>query len=164
MLTFLKDADPSRYLIYVGFLAIFVVFSIVLRDDGFATASNLLNIVQQTAPVTVMENRSVLTAFAALRVYLGVVWFTYGRSKFEPNWAGGHHEFLSAVNDAAKGTGEPFRSLLTHVVIPNQAVFAQLIAFGETLVGISLILGLLTRAGAAGDAAAKIARRSVGAG
>src|SRR5271170_3435230 len=54
MLTFLKDADPSRYLIYVGFLAIFVVFSIVLRDDGFATASNLLNIVQQTAPVTVM--------------------------------------------------------------------------------------------------------------
>ncbi|MFZ0204959.1 MAG: ABC transporter permease [Roseiarcus sp.] len=54
MPTFLKDADPSRYVIYVGFLAIFVVFSIVLRDDGFATASNLLNIVQQTAPVTVM--------------------------------------------------------------------------------------------------------------
>ena len=97
-----------------------------------------------------MEKKSALTALAALRVYLGLVWFTYGRSKFEPNWAGGHHEFLSAVNDAAKGTGEPFRSLLTHVVIPNQAVFAQLIAFGETLVGISLILGLLTRAGAAG--------------
>src|SRR5580700_9690862 len=54
MPTFLKDADPSRYVIYVGFLAIFVVFSIVLRNDGFATASNLLNIVQQTAPVTVM--------------------------------------------------------------------------------------------------------------
>jgi ribose transport system permease protein len=50
----LKEIDPSRYVIYVGFLAIFVVFSIVLRDDGFATASNLLNIVQQTAPVTVM--------------------------------------------------------------------------------------------------------------
>ena len=44
----------SQYVIYVGFLAILVVFSIVLRDDGFATASNLLNIVQQTAPVTVM--------------------------------------------------------------------------------------------------------------
>jgi ribose transport system permease protein len=54
MPTFLKDADLSRYVIYVGFLAIFVVFSIVLRNDGFATASNLLNIVQQTAPVTVM--------------------------------------------------------------------------------------------------------------
>jgi len=54
MPTLLRNADPSRYVIYVGFLAIFVVFSIVLRDDGFATASNLLNIVQQTAPVTVM--------------------------------------------------------------------------------------------------------------
>ena len=54
MPSFLKEIDPSRYVIYVGFLAIFVVFSIVLRDDGFATASNLLNIVQQTAPVTVM--------------------------------------------------------------------------------------------------------------
>jgi len=54
MPSLLKEIDPSRYVIYVGFLAIFVVFSIVLRDDGFATASNLLNIVQQTAPVTVM--------------------------------------------------------------------------------------------------------------
>jgi ribose transport system permease protein len=64
MPTFLKDADPSRYVIYVGFLAIFVVFSIVLRDDGFATASNLLNIVQQTAPVTVMAVGMVLVLTA----------------------------------------------------------------------------------------------------
>lgn len=54
MLASLKNANPSRYVIYVGFLAIFVVFAIILRDDGFATPSNLLNIVQQTAPVTVM--------------------------------------------------------------------------------------------------------------
>jgi len=54
MPSLLKEIDPSRYVIYVGFLAILLVFSIVLRDDGFATASNLLNIVQQTAPVTVM--------------------------------------------------------------------------------------------------------------
>ena len=54
MPSLLREIDPSRYVIYVGFLAIFVVFSIVLRDDGFTTASNLLNIVQQTAPVTVM--------------------------------------------------------------------------------------------------------------
>jgi ribose transport system permease protein len=54
MRAFLKNANPSRYVIYVGFLAIFLVFAIILRDDGFATPSNLLNIVQQTAPVTVM--------------------------------------------------------------------------------------------------------------
>jgi ribose transport system permease protein len=46
--------DPSAYVVYVGFLLIFAVFAVVLWDDGFLTASNLLNIVQQTAPVTIM--------------------------------------------------------------------------------------------------------------
>lgn len=50
----LRAIDPSRYVVYVGFLIILVAFSIVLRDDGFLTTRNLLNIVQQTAPVTVM--------------------------------------------------------------------------------------------------------------
>ena len=50
----MRAVDPSRYVVYVGFFLILVGFSIVLRDDGFLTARNLLNIVQQTAPVTVM--------------------------------------------------------------------------------------------------------------
>jgi ribose transport system permease protein len=50
----LREIDPSRYVVYVGFLIILAAFSIVLRDDGFLTTRNLLNIVQQTAPVTVM--------------------------------------------------------------------------------------------------------------
>ncbi|HEY1943883.1 MAG TPA: ABC transporter permease [Roseiarcus sp.] len=54
MTAFLKATHPSRYVIYVGFLVIFAVFAVVLRDDGFATPANLLNIVQQTTPVTVM--------------------------------------------------------------------------------------------------------------
>ena len=33
---------------------------------------------------------------------------------------------------------------------PNQGVFAWLIAYGETLVGVALILGLFTKAGAIG--------------
>lgn len=49
-----RAIDPSRYIVYVGFILILVGFSIVLRDDGFLTTRNLLNIVQQTAPVTVM--------------------------------------------------------------------------------------------------------------
>jgi ribose transport system permease protein len=53
-LSALRAIDPSRYVVYVGFLIILVAFSIVLRDDGFLTTRNLLNIVQQTAPVTVM--------------------------------------------------------------------------------------------------------------
>jgi ribose transport system permease protein len=53
-LTAIRAVDPSRYIVYVGFLIILVGFSIVLKDDGFLSARNLLNIVQQTAPVTVM--------------------------------------------------------------------------------------------------------------
>lgn len=45
---------PSRYVIYVGFLAILAAFSIVLRNDGFASPTNLVAIVEQTTPVTVM--------------------------------------------------------------------------------------------------------------
>ncbi len=53
-LSAVRAIDPSRYVVYLGFLVILVGFSIVLRDDGFLTPRNLLNIVQQTAPVTVM--------------------------------------------------------------------------------------------------------------
>jgi ribose transport system permease protein len=49
-----KAVDPSRYIVYVGFILILIGFSIVLRDDGFLTTRNLLNIVQQTTPVTIM--------------------------------------------------------------------------------------------------------------
>ncbi|WP_448950859.1 ABC transporter permease [Labrys neptuniae] len=54
MLASLRKTNPSQYVIYVGFLAIFVVFAIILRDDGFATPFNLFNIVQQAAPISIM--------------------------------------------------------------------------------------------------------------
>ena len=50
----LRAVDPSRYIVYVGFVLILIGFSIVLRDDGFLTTRNLLNIVQQTTPITIM--------------------------------------------------------------------------------------------------------------
>jgi ribose transport system permease protein len=46
--------DLQRYVVYLGFLAIFLFFAIVLRDSGFLTVRNLSNIVLQTAPVTIM--------------------------------------------------------------------------------------------------------------
>ena len=48
------QVERSTYVVYVGFLLIFAVFAVLLRDEGFLTVSNLLNIVQETAPVTVM--------------------------------------------------------------------------------------------------------------
>lgn len=39
---------------YLGFVSILLFFAIVLRNDGFLTTENLLNIVVQSAPVTIM--------------------------------------------------------------------------------------------------------------
>lgn len=50
----LRSVDPRRYVVYVGFVLILVAMSIVLRNDGFFTQRNLINIILQTAPITVM--------------------------------------------------------------------------------------------------------------
>lgn len=42
-------------IIYLGFIGIFAVFSIVLRDQGFLDPDNLLNIVRQTAMISIMS-------------------------------------------------------------------------------------------------------------
>ena len=90
----------------------------------------------------------VLRWLAAARIYIGCVWFTYGTSKFEPDWA--RTEFLSTVKDCVAHASGPIHAFLANVVVPNQGTFAWLIAYGETLVGVALILGLFTKAGAIG--------------
>jgi ribose transport system permease protein len=49
-----RVGDPRRYVVYVAFLLIFVFFAVTLGDEGFLSQTNLLNIVRQTTPVTVM--------------------------------------------------------------------------------------------------------------
>ncbi len=90
----------------------------------------------------------ILRWLAAARIYVGCVWFAYGTSKFEPDWA--KTEFLSAVKDCVAHASGPMHAFLANVVVPNQGTFAWLIACGETLVGVALILGLFTKAGAIG--------------
>jgi ribose transport system permease protein len=50
----LKRIHLQHYVVYLGFLAIFLFFAIVLKDSGFLTVRNLSNIVLQTAPATIM--------------------------------------------------------------------------------------------------------------
>lgn len=46
--------DFQQWVVYIGFLAIFLFFALTLYDDGFLTQRNLTNIVLQTAPATIM--------------------------------------------------------------------------------------------------------------
>ncbi|NIK57335.1 ABC transporter permease [Kribbella shirazensis] len=50
----LNRIDWRRYVIYIAFVAVFVLFAVLLRDDGFLSQSNLLNIFRQTATITVI--------------------------------------------------------------------------------------------------------------
>lgn len=54
LLNALKAFDWRQYVIYIGFVAIFAVFAVTLNDEGFLSSNNLLNIVRQTATITVM--------------------------------------------------------------------------------------------------------------
>ncbi|HEY6057800.1 MAG TPA: ABC transporter permease [Candidatus Limnocylindrales bacterium] len=45
---------PSGVIVYVGFVAIFLFFALTLRDKGFLTFDNQLNVLRQTAFVSVM--------------------------------------------------------------------------------------------------------------
>ena len=52
----LANLDWRRYVIYIGFAVVFLFFAITLGDDGFLTGNNLLNIVRQTATVTIITD------------------------------------------------------------------------------------------------------------
>lgn len=50
----LKELDWRRYVIYIGFVVVFLFFAVLLRDQGFLSPNNLLNIFRQTATITVI--------------------------------------------------------------------------------------------------------------
>jgi ribose transport system permease protein len=47
-------ANWRQNIIYIGFVAIFLIFALTLNDKGFLNPNNLLNIVRQTAMIAVM--------------------------------------------------------------------------------------------------------------
>lgn len=49
-----KKIQISKFTVYIVLVVVFIFFSILLRDKGFMTSGNLLNILRQTAMVSVM--------------------------------------------------------------------------------------------------------------
>ena len=108
-----------------------------------------------------------------IRVYVGWQWLVSGLEKLtgysidvgyfaQPSgerWVFNGHpgsQIVAFANGAIQRSGgdhpqvtDWYAWFLQHVVIPNAAVFAYLVTFGELLVGIALIAGLLTGVAAA---------------
>lgn len=50
----LERADWHAYVIYIGFIVIFLLFAVLLHGRGFLTSGNLLNVFRQTTEISVM--------------------------------------------------------------------------------------------------------------
>lgn len=50
----LRAFDWRQYIIYIGLLIVFVAFAVTLGDSGFLTPTNLLNVLRQTAIISIM--------------------------------------------------------------------------------------------------------------
>ena len=78
-----------------------------------------------------------------LRVYTGVFFLYHGFGKVaNPNFSDGLAGFVSGRLESSFGIIRPF---LESVVLPNNAVFAFLVSWGEFMIGVALIIGLATR-------------------
>jgi uncharacterized membrane protein YphA (DoxX/SURF4 family) len=85
---------------------------------------------------------------AVFRILVGAMWLIHGYGKLtDPQWAlpnGNCYQFVTGMTANTQGF---YHDFVTGTVLPNITVFAHLIAWGETLTGVSLVLGLLTRVG-----------------
>ena len=103
------------------------------------------------------KNKYFSILWTALRIWLGYQWISSGWEKVTGSgWVGstagvGITGFLKGAL-AKTGGAHPavqgwYGSFVKNVALPNAIVFSYIIAFGELLVGISLILGALTVVG-----------------
>lgn len=88
-----------------------------------------------------------------IRVYLGYAWITAGWGKAtSDNWTGenagaaltGFVKGAVAKSTEGKDVSGWYASFLESSVLPNAKLFSYMVAYGEVLVGLGLILGLLT--------------------
>ncbi|SHE59582.1 ABC transporter permease [Alkalibacter saccharofermentans] len=50
----LKNIQFSKYMVYIVFFVAFILFAITLNDKGFTSSRNLMNVLRQTAMISIM--------------------------------------------------------------------------------------------------------------
>lgn len=109
-----------NYIVYFAFVGVFLFFAVTLYDNGFLTSTNLLNIIRQTAMISIMAVAMTLVisageidlsvgsiaAFSSLTTALAVKFFGFVPSIFIGMGTGAILGFISGI-------------LVTRVMIPS---------------------------------------------
>jgi thiosulfate dehydrogenase [quinone] large subunit len=91
-----------------------------------------------------LQKQVPLYYLAILRIMVGYHFLSVGSGKLNAQFFTGEQ----LVRQLAGVDADPIglhRAFITSIVIPNASLFAYLVAFGEVLIGLSLLAGLLVR-------------------
>ncbi|MFB5195183.1 DoxX family membrane protein [Neobacillus sp. KR4-4] len=95
------------------------------------------------------ENKIAAAILTVLRLYLGYSWFTAGFGKLTGGGFDASGFLKGAIANPVKGPDGAvvfgwYVDFLKHFALPNVDVFNVIVPWGETLIGLGLILGCLT--------------------
>ena len=95
------------------------------------------------------ENKVASYILTVLRVYLGYSWITGGIGKLTSGGFDASGFLKGAIANPVKGPDGAvvfgwYVDFLKHIALPNVDIFNVIVPWGETLIGLGLILGCLT--------------------
>ena len=105
------------------------------------------------APTSLFPRRR-LAGFAVLRILFGVVWAIDASFKWQPAFVNGVTTYLASALKGQPPDVQAWIEFWLGVVKIDPILFARLIAVSETLLAVTLILGLLTNLACLGGARA----------
>jgi thiosulfate dehydrogenase (quinone) large subunit len=94
-----------------------------------------------------MRGLTAAQCLAVMRIGLGLYFLSFASQKLLGNYLGNGAGLGRQLQQGLASSPDFYQSFLSGVVIPNIDLFARLVALGESFVALTMILGLLTRAG-----------------
>lgn len=140
-------------------LVILIVIAAVLAIASFGAAlarhqTNQVSIKQNPVAQFLFQDTNSAVLWLMIRVYVGLQWLEAGLEKVrEPVWVGAQagtalRGFIMGAISASNGAHPTvqgwYAGFLQHAIIPNVGWFSYIVAFGELLLGIALIIGVFT--------------------
>jgi thiosulfate dehydrogenase [quinone] large subunit len=121
---------------------------------GNAKLGDIITYPEPRISKLLFASRASVPFWTVVRIYLGYLWLSAGWDKVtNPAWVGPQAGgavtgFLNNALTLTTGSHPSVQGwyawLIERVFLPNAALMSNLVAFGEVLVGVALILGFLT--------------------